>query len=750
MKRGRTSGNARALRGCAGLPIAGNWSWTLLLVALVFTAGCPRPQPERPRPANAVAEEVVAGLRVATVPAALFGRVRLHLWVDAGSLDAADEVSSAVALMTAWAAAGEGIEVEVLPHGTHFLVDASEDELPAALARLGSVLQTPELGADEHALLHRRLRIERRRARSQLDFGQTLAAVALLGTRVDPFGEPARDESLRREAIGDFFAEHYGVGRLLLVAEGEVSAEELRRLAERHLDAQIALGSRGDAPPCRDGVSEEYATTSQWTVAGCFDSPERAEAAAQAFGQGHRFSLRGRHLAMVSLGSEATAEAALRRGAIAAMAGGIGEQPLTSARSVALRWLNTTTEPRTGEAGHPAAFAIAHLGAEEQPELEPWFDLLRASLAPTHEDGVLENGARVQVHAQAGTTVALALRIAEPATAVPAQRAGRRNAYLHFLAQGCRASGVPVQPGIDPDGWHLMLEVPLAHWRRELQRLVQCALEGPREAMRLEENRAVLLRGALAVPERSWVAEALAPGSPAMLAPGGTTLGLAQPFSLEPLREHFAGAHVSIALLGPVELDAIDFAAALLSRLPGDADAMRSAALSVPVPAPSPRWDEQDARLGLGWRSEASGPAAALAAQLFAERFARHLERRGWQSRWWSGDASGEDSWALLGVSLPAEDAPAIPEVVAQAQQSALRDARGRLAEALDALREHQRSPLRRLGHLLRWPGGSLPTQEDLAAALLSFETAAPTVVLGQRPPEPVRRHRRRRRRRRR
>lgn len=190
-------------------------------IALTALAcGAPAANTVLPASDQAVFEQA-AGAQIVALPRATEGRIWLSLWIDAGSRDADPPQ---VATLAAWNAEDNAISARVLPDGTELARMCTRDALDECLASLARALEDRD--ADD---LRERLAIARQRAAGERRIADALALEGLFGANVDPLGRAADDARADVEAVRSFLADHYGAGRLLVIAIGDVTAVDLRR-----------------------------------------------------------------------------------------------------------------------------------------------------------------------------------------------------------------------------------------------------------------------------------------------------------------------------------------------------------------------------------------------------------------------------------------------------------------------------------------------------------------------------------------
>lgn len=247
-----------------------------LLVLALAGCGARRPAPREGGGEAAVVDEA-AGIRLMALERPTEGRVWLSLWVDAGARDAE---APAAAALAAWVATADRPEIHAraLADGIELSRECERERLDACLAELAAALSTRRV--DEGALAAARRRLSALRRRTAGDAARTadaLALAALLGGPADPL---AGEGSPGPDAVAAFLERHFGAGRALLVAVGDVERETLRARVERAFDAvpqaSATRAERPDAP--QRGVAVEVGDASVLSVATFRPSPADARA----------------------------------------------------------------------------------------------------------------------------------------------------------------------------------------------------------------------------------------------------------------------------------------------------------------------------------------------------------------------------------------------------------------------------------------------------------------------------------------
>ena len=225
---------------------------------MLFGAACHREPPARSAahlPSH-VLDRGAAGTQIVTLPRASAGVLRLALYIDAGSRDASPPQAATIA---AWIAAGGGeIQATVYPDVTELSLPCQRSALSACIDSLARALSRRDPTAAELERARIRLRDAQRQAlaRDPLRGLDTQALQALLGADAEsycalaqpaaaaPGGESDEDGPARSAAhAGEFLRDHYGPGRVLLVAAGDVEPAQMRDEVERAF-AQLPAAAR--------------------------------------------------------------------------------------------------------------------------------------------------------------------------------------------------------------------------------------------------------------------------------------------------------------------------------------------------------------------------------------------------------------------------------------------------------------------------------------------------------------------------
>ncbi|HJL17548.1 MAG TPA: hypothetical protein RMH99_17905, partial [Sandaracinaceae bacterium LLY-WYZ-13_1] len=558
------------------------------LVALALSTACGPPErPPRTGPDEAMVEEA-AGVRLVTVARPTDGRIRLSLWVDAGARAGGHPTEAALA---AWAATHghPAVEARALTDGVELTRRCRRETLDDGLADLAAVLSTR--GPSEAALAAARERLRAHRRRVVGDAARTadaLALSALLGRPADPLTSPS--DEVADEAVAAFLEAHFGAGRALLVAVGDVDRAELRSRVERAFaDVPSAGSPRAPAPiePRRE-VAVEVGGADALSVATLRESPTDAARIARRLlarlgpdvdASADVFPLAGGAavIARVRSPDDATRDALLARlvelleepardGALRP-----ADEPAALARWIGARWVGrgearpgglgvgAVVDGGRGDAGladappeggadgdpPPEAGADARLAAQARQRLR---GRLEAALAPPALEGEASPdtvdaraaGARIRARRVPGaSSVAVAVAFAggaaeEPpaihgATALLASVAARACDRIAVEELGARldALEVRIEPLLTADAWGLRLVGPTARWTELTYLAPRCAAVPRLPAALVERTRAELAARARLRAPLAAAARLLSPANPGRVVPGGSARGLA-------------------------------------------------------------------------------------------------------------------------------------------------------------------------------------------------------------------------------
>ena len=222
------------------------------------SSGCGREALQGPSPRAAaqlpqkVLDTTPSGLRVASLPRATSGVLRLALYIDAGSRDAALPQTATMAAWLAAEAGGAQLEATVFPDVTEIALGCTADQLDHCIAQLARALALRTPPADGLGRVRNRLRDGQRRALASDPYAgvDRIALHALLGDAAPgffPLGTPEVDPVVAADAVSDFLRDHYGPTRTLTVAAGDIQPEHVRDAVTQAFNA-LPQASRARTP----------------------------------------------------------------------------------------------------------------------------------------------------------------------------------------------------------------------------------------------------------------------------------------------------------------------------------------------------------------------------------------------------------------------------------------------------------------------------------------------------------------------
>jgi predicted Zn-dependent peptidase len=724
------------------------------------------------------------GVRIVALRRATEGRVWLSLWVDAGARDA---TPPQVATLAAWAAAdagGEEIVARTLPDATELARPCTRDALAScleSLARATSARHVGELALD-------RLAAERQRASGDRRLAEALALEALLGAPVDPFGSGTDDERASSEAVQRFLADHFGAGRLLLVAIGDVDFEALEAHVARAFEAVPSADSeRGARSSPSSSARAEIGERSVLAVATLRPSlgdaahiarrlvarvrrdlpdaqphaevfPLRGGAAmvVRTDGEPDRARLLVDHLA--ELASEPAIEAA---------------DPLPSedgapflARWVGVRWA-TAGETRVANAMAVSAVVAGGRGDADdadpdarprgaaQTTLEAALSGSPAPLEGSVDDAAadvrLAGGAHARLVHLEGASRASALVLFDGGSCEDPSAAHGATALLAAMAksacedlapselgQSMQALAIEIETILSATAWGLRLEAPPSRWRELAYLAARCP--AAIDAARLESARVEVIARAQTEPAsaRARVAASLAPSAPGCVAPDGTPSGISaiSGAALARLTRSRVGARrARLAIAGDVPIaGVVQVLARGIARWPDGTEAA-----IVPWDAPAQRLVAADHPSGahdavIGWLGLGGSERAALA---FARAVALALEHEpGLRVRSHHAGAGAGHVWASVALDVTPDALDSLPAHVERALASISWSevARESDARAREELAWRSATPRSIASSLVSAP----EEPAELAPLLGSLASAPPVFVI--RRPQPARR----------
>lgn len=733
----------------------------LPLMLLLGACSGARPLPTQPPPTPDAVQRLVGGSVVA-VPRATPGVVRLSLWIDAGSRDAAP---AQLATVAAWMAADRAeAQARVTPDGTEFWLecDRERDSLGACVRRLGSALRMRGVEPDELSAARQRLLTARRSAAAQPERAATqLALEALLGDAVGaafaPLGEATGDAALTETKVQMFAAEHYGPSRSLLVGVGDVRRAELeeayavfrvggkaeRPRATRTLDAddglRVRLGRRNLAalavlaPGPDAAASVAYRLRRQYPAVKVQVHAARGATLLHVLAPG-RAKKPERWLARLV---EAVRTHATEPSRLDARP---PEETLADlAREVGERWVAGVATPGDQDWSVGAALVLAeqpepeksenaHLAAVRKRAQDAIAELLPAGeqrlegeVSASRVDATLPGGTRVLVERQEGSRwFAATLLMAPGAENDPPDAHGQTALLASVAADGCGDSlgtgldahleqlQATLSPVVDADQWGLSIRAPRAHWRAAVDLLCRCMLRPSFHARSVEDAR-VRLAGALGTRE-ALAKQALAgklglPQAPGTLAPWGSADALRKVRRKQLRRQHRSAQALRLVAMGAMPAQDV---ALLASRRLSPWRAGTPPKRGAPKPVLTPqlqgvRADVASPQTLVVWTSKAApgSVAPAVVARALGEQLAGDA---GTRVLWYGGGSRGA-SWAALQIASDGATVSELPQRLVRARKRIEPKLRTMLENALRRRRSSQASPAGRVRVLIEGPG---------------------------------------------
>lgn len=632
-----------------------------LVLALAAGCGAGGPRAVTAEPVDGPAIEEAAGLALLAIPRPTPGRAWVSMWIDAGARDA---TPPQLAVVAAWAAAPPEVDARALPDGIELSRECPTDELEPCLASLARALGTREVGdAPLASALARASDARRRAAADEARLADALALDALLGRGADPLGVAEPEGEIDRPALEGFLADHFGPGRALLVAVGDVSSSTLRRAAERTFrDLPAARAARAARAAPGRAVSVRAGGTDVVSVATTFDSPRGAIAAAHRFvarvdrASADVFPVRGA-IALVGRAPRADATELIDRitelheEAVSEAVVPIPEDPRAHARWLGARWIagaaagggglgvgavvdggradRLVDDPDAALELQARARILASL--EPTPGSEEDADLAHARLALPN--GVHIAGERLEGADHVAATVLFEGGASEESARTHGVTALLASASVHAcrsraareLGAPPEALGIVIAPRIGAERFGWTVTGPRERWPEVTYLAARCARSRALDAAAVDRARL----DAVAPAERAALALALAPDAPGRIVPApadGVAAGLDD---VRRWRARVAvGARAHIGLVGDVPLAA---ATARLARI-----AARYPRGEAP---PAERWGGPPGTLGTGrsgprvgawivWAAPMTGRRARAVAG-FCERAERTLSAGG-------------------------------------------------------------------------------------------------------------------------
>lgn len=585
-------------------------AWLLPCLALACHGGIQGTTPKPPSPERDYTAP--AGIRVVTLPRSTPGVVRLSLYIDAGSRDASPPQAATVAAWLAAEHASAVVEPLVYPDVTELSRNCEASSLERCVIELARTLAFRAPTSAQLLRSQARLEAVRRHALAADPDRPVdeLAATALLGDAAwgfFPLGRAADDPELTAASVDQLLRDHYGPQRSLLVAAGEVDAEQLGELVSREFSKlvparavrsrrelklaaepklQTALDNRGSSSFALIG-HEEAELRSQVRVLG--------ERLLDLRLDGHVFAVRGAAFALVRIQGDAlqflpraTRELVrLQLEPPPAAAASAGEDDLASISRVVGLGFGAGGEPPPGPPRGVMQFGagaliVAGAGAgpklREQQEqsdaklLEQAESLFQRALAidDPRTSGArdeyatalsVENGARIDVQFARGPYVAIAVRIALGAEQDPAELHGRSALLASVTASACAGMGpellrdelaqlgATLEPRVAAESYGLIVRAPVEQWQAALDFALRCARTPSRDAAHFA-SAALRLQARLAsdggeLGLRARIANQISPRAPGMLAPWGDPGRLGN-LSARDLAEAFRSSEVGV------------------------------------------------------------------------------------------------------------------------------------------------------------------------------------------------------------
>ncbi len=613
-----------------------------LFLALAAGCGAGGPRTMTAEPLDGPVIEEAAGLALLAIPRPTPGRLWLSLWIDAGARDA---TPPQLAVVAAWAAAPAEIDARALPDGIELSRECPADALEPCLASFARALGSREVGEAALASALTRARDARRRAAAdEVRLADALALDALLGRGADPLGVAEPEVETDRPALEGFLADHFGPGRALLVAVGDVSSSTLRYAAERAFRGLPAAraGRAARAAPGRD-VSVRAGGMDVVSVATTFDSPRAAIAAAHRFvarvdrASADVFPVRG---AFALVGRAPRADAAelidrlteLQEESDPEAVVPVPEDPREHARWLGARWIAGAAS----SGGGLGVGAVVNGGRADRVLDDPDAALelqarerILASLDATRDwqdaavDGharlALPNGVQISGERLEGADhVAATVLFEGGANEESARTHGVTALLVSAAVHSCRGRaarelgappeviGIAISPRIGAERFGWTVTGPRERWPEVTYLAAHCARSGAFDAAALDRAR----MDAVAPPERVALALALAPDAPGRIVPAPADGVAARLDDVRRWRARVAvGARAHIGLAGDVPLaSAIRRLARIAARYPrGEAP-------------PAERWGGPPATVGTGRAGSRAGAWIVWSAPMTGQR----------------------------------------------------------------------------------------------------------------------------------
>jgi predicted Zn-dependent peptidase len=585
-------------------------AWLLPCLALACHGGI---QGTTPKPPPAERDYTAqAGLRVVTLPRSTPGVVRLSLYIDAGSRDASPPQAATVAAWLAAEHASSAVEPLVYPDVTELSRNCESSALERCVTELARTLSFRAPTAAQLLRSQSRLEDVRRRALAADPDRPVdeLAATALLGDAAwgfFPLGRAADDPQLTAASVDQLLRDHYGPQRALLVAAGEVDADQLSELVSREFSKLVAARAVRSHRELELAAEPKLQTaldnrgSSSFALIGHEESELRSQV--RVLGErlldlrvdGHVFAVRGAAFALIRIQGDAlqflpratrelvrlrlepppSAAATTRDDDLASLSRVVGLGFGTGAES-------TDTPARAAMQFGAGALIVGGAGAgpklrdqQEQSDaklLEQAESLFQRALATDDprtsgardEYGTalsVENGARIDVQFARGPYVAIAVRVALGAEQDPAELHGRSALLANLTASACAGMGpellrdelaqlgATLEPRVAAESYGLIMRAPVEQWQAALDFALRCARSPSRDASHFA-SAALRLQARLASDGgefglRARIANQIAPRAPGMVAPWGDAGRLGN-LSPRDLAEAFRSSEVGV------------------------------------------------------------------------------------------------------------------------------------------------------------------------------------------------------------
>jgi predicted Zn-dependent peptidase len=597
-------------------------AWLLPCLALACHGGI---QGTTPKPPPAERDYTAqAGIRVVTLPRSTPGVVRLSLYIDAGSRDASPPQAATVAAWLAAEHASAAVESLVYPDVTELSRTCESNVLDRCVVELARTLSFRAPTAAQ--LVHSQARLEdlRRRALAADPDRPVdeLAATSLLGDAAwgfFPLGRAVDDPQLTAASVDQLLRDHYGPQRALLVAAGEVDADQLGELVSREFSKLVAARAVRSHRQLEPAAEPKLQTALDNRGSSSFALIAQDEAALRSqvrvLGErlldgridGHVFAVRGAAFALVRIPGDAlqllpraTRELVrLRLEPPPMAAASTMDDDLASISRVVGLGFGTGAEsaeaPLRAMQFGAGALIVGGAGAgpklrdqQEQSDaklLEQAESLFQRALAiddprtsgARDEYGTalsVENGARIDVQFARGPDVAIAVRIGLGAEQDPAELHGRSALLASLTASACAGMGpellrdelaqlgATMEPRVAAESYGLLVRAPVEQWQAALDFALRCARAPSRDTAYFA-SAALRLQARLAsdggeLGLRARIANQISPRAPGMLAPWGDPgrLGNLSPRDIaDAFRSSEVGVRWSIAVVGAVPVE---------------------------------------------------------------------------------------------------------------------------------------------------------------------------------------------------